>query len=84
MMNSAAHSEALEQQVADMLIESKEFTWQVQARRVIAIVGPQVLRDAAAAMTREEPGAGPWGTPQHEHQADWLRKHAEEISGGAA
>lgn len=75
-MISAAHAEAFEQRVADLLIEGKDFTWQVQARKVIAAVGEQVLRGAADAMTREEPGAGPWGTPQHEHQAKWLRERA--------
>jgi hypothetical protein len=37
------------------------------------------LREAADAMTRESPGAGPWGTPQYEHQAGWLRARAASI-----
>jgi hypothetical protein len=37
------------------------------------------LEAAADAMTRQQPGAGPWGTPQHEHQAQWLHSRAAEI-----
>jgi hypothetical protein len=57
--------------------------WESNARAALEAAAPylmaQALRDAADAVTRETPGAGPWGVPQHEHQARWLYERAAEI-----
>jgi hypothetical protein len=49
MIGSASHTEALERKVANILIESKDFTWQIQARKVIAAVRASDAADMLAA-----------------------------------